>query len=77
MEQRRILCFVDYDSRYGAGSLRDPAATSFWPDSELSRYRVAARGIEYVGAGDLEDFERQCGEVNLEWVPVLDLPGQV
>lgn len=65
MAVQRIVCFVDYGSH---GDCRDVAATMFAADSAHSRYRISARGIEYISAGTLDEFERQCVADNVEWL---------
>lgn len=59
MQETPVVCMVDYDER-----CRDIASTLF----SGSMFSVSVRGMAYISAFSKEEFIRQCGELNLEFI---------
>lgn len=68
MQERRIVCFVDYGGGPDREPCRDVALARYFDASIYAPYRIQSRGIGYV-EGTMESFIAQCQGANVDWIP--------
>ena len=72
-QKQSVVCLVDYPLDTAA-VCRDIAHTICHVGVEVSYLNISARGIGYVSAETLEEFERNCKAANVEFILPEETP---